>query len=88
MACKKSSIAEKLKGIEGIETVEDALSGDGVRLKVATGFALAKLPRDVLEELRECDRIEVVYPDGRVVYVTRAWVERVLTVARASGNTG
>ncbi len=75
MACD----ASRLGGVEGVESIGEAVSGRGVRLRVRdAGFTLASLPREALEALLDCEVVEVEYPDGRVVYITGGWVRRLV----------
>ena len=83
MACDP----DKLRGV-GVEAGE-ALSGKGVRIKAPSDdFSLASLPPEALEALRGCEVVEIVYPDGRVVYVTGRWVERVVERVGKGASTG
>ncbi len=77
MACEPGRVSELASKSGLVERVEEALTGRGVRLVLRESMPLAGLPPEVLDSLSECEVVELVYPDGRVVYVSRRWLERV-----------
>jgi len=87
LACSVERVKEGLRGFEGVSNVEEALSGKGVRIVLSEPLPLAALPPQVVEEFLGCDVVELVYPDGRVVYVARRWLERVVGSAPAGGES-
>ncbi len=68
--------------------VSEALLGKGIRLHVERPMSLRDLPRELLEALVDCEVVEIVEPEGRVVYFTRDWVRRALELVREEGNSG
>ncbi len=77
MACEPARVSELVSKSGLVERVEEALTGRGVRLVLREPLPLTGLPPEALDSLSECEVVELVYPDGRVVYVSKRWLERV-----------
>ena len=79
-------------GLKSVEVAGEALTGRGVRVKAPSlDFSLASLPREELDMIADCEVVELVYPDGRVVYVKGSWLKRLvesLGEGAASGGEG
>ncbi len=75
--------------VSSVQVEGEALTGRGVRLKAPDGgFALADLSPGELEALADCEVVEIVYPDGRVVYVKGSWVKRLVELRGKSAASG
>ena len=65
--------------VTSVEVEGEALTGKGVRLRAPdASFTLASLPPEELRAIADCEVVEVVYPDGRVVYVKGGWLKRLV----------
>ncbi len=82
--CNIDAVKKLLSGVE----VSEAVLGKGVRIRAERPLTLLELPREALEALVDCEVVEIVEPNGRIVYFTREWVRRALELAREKSDSG